>query len=69
MNCEDKIRLVQEYEVATATFAKAVRHLKQSIGTSTQAEYQHLQLIADEGRLKSEQARLAFELHSATHKC
>jgi hypothetical protein len=69
MSCEEKERLAQEYEAATAKFAGAVRHLQQNIGTSTQREYARLQRGSDEERVKSEQARLALEQHIAAHKC
>jgi hypothetical protein len=69
MSCEEKTRLAQEYEAATAKFAQAVRELQRNIGTSTSAEYERLQRASDEARVKSEQARLALEQHVAAHDC
>ena len=69
MSCEEKARLADDYRAATAAFAEAVRELQQRIGTSTSDEYGRLRLLSDEARMKSEQARLAFELHTAAHHC
>lgn len=69
MNCEEKARLAQAYDAATTRFAEAVRQYRQNIGTSTQEEYERLQRVSEEARVKSEQARLALEEHLAAHSC
>jgi hypothetical protein len=69
MTCTEKRRLAQEYEAATAKFAEAVRQLQQQIGTSPRSEYERLQRVSDEARVKSEQARRALEQHVAFHDC
>ena len=69
MGCEQRQQLAAEYEAATSKFAEAVRQLQRDIGTSTSAEYQRLRRLADEARVKSEQARLALEQHVAMHSC
>jgi hypothetical protein len=69
MSCEEKSRLAQDYDSETAKFADAVRQLQRRIGTSTRAQYDRLQRISDEARLKSEQARLTLEQHMAAHDC
>jgi hypothetical protein len=69
MSCEEKVRLTEDYRAATAAFAEAVLELQRRIGTSTSAEYDSLRRISDEARVKSEQARLAFEKHIAAHQC
>ena len=68
-NCEEMKRLAQDYEATTAKFAEAVRQLRENIGTTKRLEYDRLQRVSDEARLKSEQARLALEQHKAAHKC
>jgi hypothetical protein len=55
--------------VATTKFAEDVRQLQRNIGTLARPEYERLQRVSDEARVKSEQARLAFEQHMATHDC
>jgi hypothetical protein len=69
MNCDEKARLAQDFEAATRKFAEDVRQLQQNIGTLTREEYERLQRISDEARMKSEQARLALEHHVAAHDC
>ena len=69
MTCEEKQRLVAEYELATKKFSGAVTELQQKMGTSPKADYDRLSRAADEARVKSEQARLALEQHVAAHRC
>jgi hypothetical protein len=69
MTCEEKARLAQDYDATTAKFSEAVRQLQRQIGTSTRVEYERVQRICDEARVKSEQARLALERHMAAHDC
>jgi hypothetical protein len=67
--CEEKARMVKEYDAATAAFSEAVKQLHQRIGTSPKEEYQRRERISSEARVQSEQARLALEKHIATHGC
>lgn len=69
MHCESKIRLISDYEAATALFSEAVTELRQRMGTSTKEEYDQLAWAANDARVKSEQARLALEKHVAEHRC
>jgi len=69
MACEEKQRLVAEYESSTKKFSDAVTELQRKMGTSPKADYDRLSLVADEARLKSEQARLAVEQHVVAHHC
>jgi len=69
MSCEEKNRLTQDYQAATVTFAEAVGQLLRNVGASTMAEYERLQRISEQARMKSEQARLALEQHIAAHDC
>jgi hypothetical protein len=69
MACQEKVRLMRDYEVSTGGFAGAVTDLQRKIGTSSKDEYERLNQVANDGRMKSEQARLALETHIATHGC
>lgn len=69
MSCEEKKRLTQDYQAATAKFAEAVGQLLRNVGASTMAEYDRLQRISEEARVQSERARLALEQHIAAHDC
>jgi hypothetical protein len=69
MTCEEKVRLAAAYKAVTSRFAAAVPDLYRKMGTSPKVEYQRLNRVADEARVKSEQARLALEQHIAAHRC
>jgi hypothetical protein len=69
VSCEEKTRLVQEYQMATQGFADAVTELQRKMGTSAKEEYEQLNRVADEARLKAEHARIALEQHAAAHRC
>jgi len=67
--CLEKDRLLKEYQITTENFSGAVNELQALRATSSQAEYERLRRVAEEARLKSEQARLALEHHTAAHRC
>ena len=69
MPCDEKERLVSEYEAATNRFAASVTDLQRKMGVSSREEYEGLQRVVTEARVKSEQSRLALEQHVATHRC
>ena len=69
MSCEEKVRLAMEYETATSKFSEAVRELRLKMGTSPKDEYDRLERASNEARVRSEQARLALEQHTAAHRC
>jgi hypothetical protein len=69
MICGEKTRLMDEYSTATIAFTKAVQELRRKIGTSPREEYNRLERISSEARVKAEQARLALEQHIAAHRC
>ena len=61
MSCEEKTRLAMEYDAATSKFSEAVRELHRRIGTSPKDEYDRLERVSNEARVRSEQARVALE--------
>jgi hypothetical protein len=69
MNCDVKLRLTFQYEAATVSFSEAVTELRRKIGITTKEEYEQLGRMANDARVKSEQARLALEQHIAEHCC
>jgi hypothetical protein len=60
---------LEAFEIATPEFAATVADLCAKIGASSLVEYQQLQRLTDEARLKPEQARLALEQYVASHRC
>jgi hypothetical protein len=69
MTCDEKGRLLRQYDDATLAFSNAVQELRRKIGTSPKGEYERLERISNEARGKSDQARLALEQHIAVHRC
>ena len=69
MTCDEKGRLLKQYDDATLAFYNAVQELRRGIGTSLKEEYERLERISNEARVKSEQTRLALEQHIADHRC
>ena len=48
MSCEEKARLLRQYDDATLAFSNAVQELRRKIGTSPKAEYERLERISNE---------------------
>jgi hypothetical protein len=48
MSCEEKARLLRQYDDATLAFSNAVQELRRTIGTSPKAEYERLERISNE---------------------
>jgi hypothetical protein len=57
--CEQKRRLLAEYDSITSAFSACVSNLDRQIGTSSREAYEQLRHFVDEARVRSEQARLA----------
>ena len=60
MICEEKTRSLKRYETSTSAFSDAVLELHRKICTSPKDEYERLERISSDARVKSEQARLAI---------
>jgi hypothetical protein len=69
VSCEEKNRLLREYEAATVAFSAEVKVLRRRMGTSPKEEYKRIAQISNDARVKSEAARLALEQHIAAHGC
>jgi hypothetical protein len=69
VSCEEKNRLLREYEAATVAFSAAVKELRLRMGTSPKEEYKRLAQSSNEARVKSDGARVALEHHIADHGC
>ncbi len=69
MDCEEKARLVGDYEQKTARFSHAVTVRQSKMATSLKEEYDRLQRFVDQARVESEGARLALERHVSEHGC
>jgi hypothetical protein len=67
--CEEKFTLLHAYNDATRLFADRVAALNAKIGTTPKHKYNLLERGAEDARLNSEQARIAYERHLADHGC
>jgi hypothetical protein len=67
--CEERSRLLQAYNNATREFSDRVSALNARIGVTPKHEYDLLERAAEDARLRSEQARIAYERHVADHGC
>ena len=68
-SCEEKRRLLRDYDDSTLAFSNTVQELRRRSGTSPREEYERLERISSEARFKSEQARLSLAQHIAVHRC
>ena len=67
--CEEGSRLLQAYNDATREFSDRVSALNARIGVTPKHEYDLLERASEDARLKSEQARNAYERHVGDHGC
>jgi hypothetical protein len=67
--CEERSRLLQAYNEATREFSDRVSALNARIGVTPKHEYDLMERASEDARLKSEQARIAYERHVADHGC
>lgn len=57
-DCEQKRRLLADYDAATSAFSASVSAQNRHIGTSSREAYERLRRSVDEARVDPEQARL-----------
>ena len=65
MTCDEKGRLLRQYDEATLAFSNAVQELRRKIGTSAKDEYERLERISNEARVKSRANTISAR---ATHR-
>jgi hypothetical protein len=66
--CEEKTRLVAEYNRATLVYARAISVLCHKTAPP-ESDYDQLRGEADQARVKCMEARLALECHRVQHGC
>ena len=67
--CEEKKRLLLEYDVTTQAYAHAMNELRVQMGTTLKAQYDRLFQATEEVRSRSEVARNALLKHIQAHHC
>jgi hypothetical protein len=68
MLCEEKSRLLDAYVTVTDRQVKAVRSLSEAAKYNRRA-FREALAHAEQTRQDVEEARLALQLHSKTHRC
>lgn len=69
MDCDEKTRLLKDYDKASSDVSEAVAALRKHEGTTEKAVYEALYRASEDAHMRSEQTRLAFERHCHDHKC
>jgi len=69
VGCEEKIKLIEAYKVAVASYSTAVNDLNLTRGKISKPEYDHLLLNSEMARVTSEAARLELDRHTQNHGC
>jgi hypothetical protein len=67
--CEEKDRLLSEYNRAALVYARSVGELHLKRQTLDPSEFKKLRKVADDASIKCKEARLAFEWHVVEHSC
>ena len=67
--CEEKTRLLLEYQSAAEAYAKAVAELVAKMGVTSKVAYEELNRAAEQARYASMDARDRLERHTAEHGC
>lgn len=67
--CEEKRRLLLEYDAATQTYFRTMSDLRAKMGTSPKALYDRLFEATESARSRSELARTALLQHIRAHNC
>jgi len=67
--CEEKSRLLQEYQRTTELYSSAVAELARKIGIVPRQKYQRLHEAAEKARFASADARDRMERHVFQHRC
>jgi hypothetical protein len=69
MPCEEKARLITEFDRTVRAYSVAVQEMALRVGTTPKDRYQKLKRATEDLRLQCERARLNLEHHTATHRC
>ena len=69
MLCEQKERLLRQYEQAASMFSRSLTELQRAIRIINAQEYNRAMKDVERFRADSEQARLVLESHTREHGC
>jgi hypothetical protein len=69
MFCEEKNRLIGEYQIALAAYSEAISRLDTVTGVGRHEEYNNLHRLTEVARGLSDRALSDLERHVSTHGC
>jgi len=69
MACQEKQRLLRDYDTATTRFVQAVGEYRFVLGTPGREQYELLTAVVEEARTACELARRRLEAHDREHRC
>ena len=67
--CDQKARLLQDYQEATDIYSANVRTLVQTVGNVSKPQYEHLSKTTEKARHAANDARGLLDLHISQHGC
>ena len=67
--CDEKLRLVLEWNMATEHYSDAVTNLNAKTGISAHREYEQMKRVVDDRRNVMDRARITFDKHVSDHGC
>jgi hypothetical protein len=69
MECEEKMRLVEEQHIAALAYSRAAKELNNRSASCSASESEKLREAAKAARIQCLEARTAVKLHRAEHGC
>jgi hypothetical protein len=69
MICEDKKRLLDQYQLILRKYAETVAELQQQMGTLSKADYDALYRKTEGLRHDVAESQQHYELHTRSHRC
>jgi hypothetical protein len=69
ISCNEKARLMRQYNVAASDYSRAVQLLQRRAGVMKKADYDELRGFAEKARKTAEEARAALDRHTTEHGC
>ena len=68
-SCDNKARLLAEYQTANQSYLKAMRDLIGAVGSTTRIEFERLDIVTERARSAYTEARKNLDLHTYQHGC
>jgi len=69
VQCQDKIKLIETYQVSVANYSKALTDLNRAMGQLSKEDYELRLAKLNSKREESERARHELNRHAREHRC